>query len=126
MEQTPPGLVAAMVYLREQNLLAREAEFALAQDLMQGGAWREGMIESECTAFLDIAIQRAVELGLEPADAGALRGLIESLVEERLDFVTQRGMGAIGPLMGIVMGQAQGVDGKEVSAILREIIQQHI
>jgi Glu-tRNA(Gln) amidotransferase subunit E-like FAD-binding protein len=35
-------------------------------------------------------------------------------------------MGAIGPLMGIVMGQAQGVDGKEVSAILREIIQQHI
>ncbi len=126
MEQTPPGLVAAMVYLREQNLLAREAELALAQDLMQGGAWREGMIESECTAFLDIAIQRAVELGLEPADAGALRGLIESLVEERLDFVKQRGMGAIGPLMGIVMGQAQGVDGKEVSAILREIIQQHI
>ena len=126
MEQTPPLLVAAMVYLREQNLLAREAELPLAQDLMKGGAWRDGMSESECTAFLDIAIQRAAELGLEPADAGALRGLIESLVDERLDFVKERGMGAIGPLMGIVMGQAQGVDGKEVSTLLREIIQQHI
>ncbi len=126
MEQVPPRLVAAMVHLREQNLLAREAEATLAQDLMEGGAWSDGMIESECTAFLDIAIQRAVELGLEPADAGELRGLIESLVEERLDFVKERGMGAIGPLMGIVMGQSQGVDGKEVSTILREVIQQHI
>ena len=93
---------------------------------MEGGAWKDGMAESECTAFLDIAIQRAAELGLEPADAGELRGLIESLVKERLDFVKERGMGAIGPLMGIVMGQAQGVDGKEVSSILREVIQQHI
>jgi glutamyl-tRNA(Gln) amidotransferase subunit E len=44
---------------------------------------------------------------------------------ERLDFVKERGMGAMGPLMGVVMGACPGVDGKEVSAVLRTIIQRH-
>ena len=122
----PPVLCIAMQYLREQGLLAREAEFELAEDLVQGGAWRNAMDEAAFSVFLDIAAQRAVELGLEPADAGALREMIEEIVNDRIDFVKERGMAAIGPLMGIVMSQSKGVDGKEVSQILRELIQQHV
>ena len=84
------------------------------------------MDEAAFSVFLDIASQRAGELGLEPADAGALREMIEEIVNDRIDFVKERGMAAIGPLMGIVMSQSKGVDGKEVSQILRELIQQHV
>ena len=65
------------------------------------------------------------EHGLVPADVGDLESIVEQLVLERLDFVKERGMGAMGPLMGVVMGACPGVDGKEVSAVLRTIIQRH-
>jgi glutamyl-tRNA(Gln) amidotransferase subunit E len=39
-----------------------------------------------------------------------------------LDFVKERGMGAIGPLMGVVMQQAGAADGKAVSALLKQAI----
>ena len=36
----------------------------------------------------------------------------------------ERGFGAIGPLMGVVMGAAKGADGREVSERLKAAIQQ--
>jgi glutamyl-tRNA(Gln) amidotransferase subunit E len=60
---------------------------------------------------------------LAPADIGGLEDVIKGIVEERLDFVQERGMGAMGPLMGVVMQAAVGADGKEVSALLRAAIQ---
>jgi glutamyl-tRNA(Gln) amidotransferase subunit E len=67
----------------------------------------------------------AQENNLTPADVGDLESIVEGIVMERLDFVKERGMGAMGPLMGVVMGACPGVDGKEVSAVLRTIIQRH-
>ena len=67
----------------------------------------------------------AQEHNLVPADVGDLESIVEGIVMERLDFVKERGMGAMGPLMGVVMGACPGVDGKEVSAVLRTIIQRH-
>lgn len=125
-EGITPTLCIAMQYLREKDLLAREAEFNLAEDMLKGGFWRENMDKEAFSAFIDIASQRAKELGLEPADAGALREMIEQIIHQRIEFVKERGMAAIGPLMGVVMSQSKGVDGKEVSQILRELIQQHI
>jgi glutamyl-tRNA(Gln) amidotransferase subunit E len=50
-----------------------------------------------------------------------LSGIVSRIVAERKEFVAERGMGALGPLMGIVMEQVRGsVDGKVVSALLRE------
>ena len=60
---------------------------------------------------------------LAPADLGGLEDVIQGIVNERLDFVKERGMGAMGPLMGVVMQAAGGADGKEVSALLRAAIQ---
>ena len=60
---------------------------------------------------------------LAPADLGGLEDVIQGIVDDRLEFVKERGMGAMGPLMGIVMQAAGGADGKEVSALLRAAIQ---
>ena len=67
-------------------------------------------------------IAYAEQHGLKPADESELGDIIAAVVAERLDFVKERGMGAIGPLMGVVMQQAGAADGKAVSALLRQAI----
>jgi glutamyl-tRNA(Gln) amidotransferase subunit E len=47
-------------------------------------------------------------------------------VQDRQEFVREKGMGALGPLMGIVMEEVRGsVDGKLVSQVLRQEISRH-
>ena len=66
----------------------------------------------------------ALQTHVEANDLGTVDvGDLAAIVAERLDFVRERGMGAMGPLMGVVMQAAQGADGKEVSALLRAAIQ---
>ena len=67
-------------------------------------------------------ISYAEQHGLKPADESELGDIIAAVVAERLDFVKERGMGAIGPLMGVVMQQAGAADGKAVSALLKQAI----
>ena len=67
-------------------------------------------------------IAYAEQHGLKPADESELGDIIAAVVAERLDFVKERGMGAIGPLMGVVMQQAGAADGKTVSALLKQAI----
>ena len=67
-------------------------------------------------------IAYAEQHGLKPADESELSDIIDAVVAERLDFVKERGMGAIGPLMGVVMQQAGAADGKAVSALLKQAI----
>ncbi len=70
-----------------------------------------------------ITIEKALEsLGLGK-HGESLEEIIDKVVEERLDFVKQRGKGAIGPLMGPVMQKARGrFDGKAVSEALSKKI----
>mgnify|MGYP001161191794 FL=1 len=68
-------------------------------------------------------IAYAEQHGLKPANESELSDIIAAVVAERLEFVKERGMGAIGPLMGVVMQQAGAADGKAVSALLRQAIQ---
>lgn len=52
-----------------------------------------------------------------------LAAIVGRVVAERADFVRERGMGALGPLMGIVMAEVRGsADGKIVAGLLREAI----
>ena len=64
----------------------------------------------------------AEEHGLKPADESQLADIISAVVADRTDFIKERGMGAIGPLMGVVMQQAGAADGKAVSALLKQAI----
>lgn len=50
-----------------------------------------------------------------------LEEIVRRIVRERQDFIAERGMGALGPLMGVVMAEVRGsVDGKLVSEALRK------
>ncbi len=62
------------------------------------------------------------EGGAAGAEEGA-RAFIRALVEERKEFVLQRGEAAHGPLMGPVMKEWRGkVDGQRLADMLREEI----
>ena len=71
---------------------------------------------------LDQILAYAEEHGLKPADESQLADIISAVVADRTDFIKERGMGAIGPLMGVVMQQAGAADGKAVSALLKQAI----
>ena len=93
----------------------------------QGELTRESINEvilhfAERHPTLSDVIDYADKHGLKPADESALAEIISSVVEERIEFIRQRGMAAIGPLMGVVMQQAGAADGKAVSALLKEAI----
>jgi glutamyl-tRNA(Gln) amidotransferase subunit E len=63
------------------------------------------------------------KLGLEAVDSDEARKIIEQIVNERSDFVKEKGMAAIGGLMGPVMGALRGkIDGKQANELLTEAI----
>ncbi len=65
--------------------------------------------------------------GLETVGDEEIREIIVDVIEDRIDFVEEREMGAVGPLMGVVMEDLKGkADGEKVSEILREEIQKRI
>ncbi len=91
----------------------------------------EGLYSKEA---LSQVLGRMLEHGEDAADAAGALGLsgvslegveerVRAIVAERADFVRERGMAALGPLMGVVMGEFKGqVDGAELSRLLKEAI----
>lgn len=63
------------------------------------------------------------DLGLQRMDSGEAEAVVVIIVKEREAFVREKGMGAVGPLMGPVMERLRGkVDGKMVSELLKQEI----
>ena len=63
-------------------------------------------------------------LGFTGADVSQIEEFAEKIVTERADFVSEKQFSAVGPLMGVVMGQFRGkADGKLVSEVLRKKIE---
>ena len=110
-DREPPMLVANVLRLKEQGVLARDHMDAVIEAFSGQEAPYEALL-AHCQTN-----------GLAPADLGDLATIINDIVNQRLDFVKERGMGAMGPLMGVVMQAAGGADGKEVSALLKAAIQ---
>jgi len=130
-EGAEPGLAARTLlqYLpglaHAERVRTRLSEVFTA--LREGGFAKEAL--PELFARLDEAPERPLAeavaaAGLEAADAGAVEDVVRRVVEERAGFVRERGMGAIGPLMGPVMAELRGkADGKLVSERLRAAIE---
>lgn len=65
----------------------------------------------------------ASQLGFTGTDSSEIESFVESIIVDRQEFISQKGIGAVGPLMGVVMREFRGkVDGKMVSNILEEKI----
>jgi glutamyl-tRNA(Gln) amidotransferase subunit E len=69
------------------------------------------------------AAAKAIESHAGGISDEELTAIVRKIVAERMEFVTEKGMRALGPLMGVVMEEARGkVDGKKVSEVLRSEI----
>ena len=113
-ESVQPAVLSTILTVREAGGITREG----IEQVVDNFAQAHHVTVQEIEAY-------AGENDLVPADIGDLESIVEGIVLERIDFVQERGMGAMGPLMGVVMGACPGVDGKEVSAVLRAMIQRH-
>ncbi len=81
-------------------------------------------LDASPTQELAAAIKAA---GAEAADDSELDAVITRVISERQDFVKQRGMAAMGPLMGPVMAELRGkVDGAVISQRLKAAIEKAI
>lgn len=73
------------------------------------------------------AQEAADNLGLKGVDMGSVENMIDDIISQRQDFIAQRGVEAVGPLMGIVMKELRGsVDGKIISGILKNKIEMQL
>jgi glutamyl-tRNA(Gln) amidotransferase subunit E len=106
-----PELCANIMAVKEAGLITRESINEIIEHF-------KGM-----TPNSDQIAEYGEANGFKPADEGDLGAIIEGIVAERADFVKERGMGAMGPLMGAVMQAVGAADGKVVSALLRQAIQ---
>ncbi|MDP7445922.1 MAG: Glu-tRNA(Gln) amidotransferase subunit GatE [Candidatus Thalassarchaeaceae archaeon] len=109
------GALAVAIHLREIGAMTREGietlvEAAETEDIQSLMRWMS---------------EEAISRGFTPADSGAVEAAVDAAIDESTDLVRDRGMGAVGPLMGIVMQKLGGsADGKTVSEVLREKIRE--
>ena len=98
--------------------------------LSQGRFSKEGIpdllryLSKNPEADVDTAIK---QVGLSSAGIDEIQKIIKKIVKEREDFVKQKGISALSPLMGVVMKELRGkADGKVISEILKKEIQKII
>lgn len=131
LEQAVEPVLAARVLTQIlPGLENRDAVLALVP--AAANALREGTFAKE--AFEDVlaaiskgatTVEAAIkEAGAEAADESLVDEVINRIVGDREDFVKERGMAAMGPLMGPVMAELRGkADGSVISKKLTAAIQ---
>lgn len=95
-------------------------------------ALRDGKFAKEAVADVLAALDGDVSLdiagaisaaGAESADESEVDAIIAGIIASRLDFVQERGMASMGPLMGPVMEELRGkADGAVISKKLKEAL----
>jgi Archaeal Glu-tRNAGln amidotransferase subunit E (contains GAD domain) len=98
------------------------------KNLAEGKIAKEGIPEilrffaEDPDRYIDEAIERSGKMDLSGAEE-----IIEEIVQEKLDFIKERGKGSFSPLMGLVMRKLRGkVDGKVVGEILEKKISESV
>ncbi|HIG03449.1 MAG TPA: Glu-tRNA(Gln) amidotransferase subunit GatE [Candidatus Poseidoniales archaeon] len=125
----PTELLAITLAVRDAGDMTREGIVPLASEFLSTGVWPfAGLMTAETTKeLISEMTRRAESQGFKPADSSDLLAIVKAVLDDRADFVAERGMGAMGPLMGVVMGAAGGAaDGKVISALLRQEIQKRM
>jgi len=72
----------------------------------------------------EITVEGAARsLGIGGVKKGELETAIDKLIESKMDFIREKGLNSVGPLMGVIMKEFRGkVSGQEVSMMLTEKI----
>ncbi|MFQ3343556.1 MAG: glutamyl-tRNA(Gln) amidotransferase subunit E [Candidatus Thalassarchaeaceae archaeon] len=109
--------LAVAIHLRESDSLTREGILPLSKL-----AIKSNIPSSDLVSWMS---DRIANLGFAPADTRAVEAAVDEAIEEMRDMVKERGFGALGPLMGVVMKKLGGsADGKLVNSILRAKIEE--
>ena len=116
----PMPVLTLSLHACEEGIITREGLIPMAHSLLIEGPTHT---EAEFPKRLKWFCEKADSNGYTPADSSAVEDAVDQILADRADFVTERGLGAIGPLMGPVMGKLGGAaDGKVVSEILKQKI----
>jgi glutamyl-tRNA(Gln) amidotransferase subunit E len=72
----------------------------------------------------ELTIEKAIGmLGIGVVESGELEAAIDRIIGSRMDFIIEKGMNSVGPLMGVIMKELRGkVSGQEISRLLTEKI----
>ena len=112
----PYALLCLALTCREQGNMTREGVIPLSSKALNQGVW-----PTDRDVMLTWFTTTSEEDGFKPADEASIETIVDEILAERADFIAERGMGAMGPLMGVILGKlGNGADGKKVSAILKE------
>ena len=110
-EKIKPLSVA--IYLRENGKITKEAIPQLVEDAISG----------DLTSIERWMISESETRGLFPMEESEIEKVVIEVILEKSDFIEERGMSSIGPLMGIVLQKlGPSADGKIVSDILKQEI----
>jgi Glu-tRNA(Gln) amidotransferase subunit E-like FAD-binding protein len=115
----PWELLALLVYSKEKGIITREGMIPL------GSKYVLNTVEDFSTfdKKLDWISKTADIEGFTPADSSSVEEAIDAIIADKLDFIKDKGMASVGPLMGMVMAKLGGsADGKLVNSILLEKI----
>ncbi|WP_290597954.1 MULTISPECIES: Glu-tRNA(Gln) amidotransferase subunit GatE [unclassified Archaeoglobus] len=135
VEKLQPTVVArvlhtAPAYLRKDGVdigRLREKHFRMVLDLIADGKMAKEGAEEALKILAENPSASGEEVLKKLGSAEDVDEFIRKLVEERADFVRERGEGAFKPLMGLVMKEFRGkVDGKVVAEKLRKAIEEKI
>ena len=118
LEKVSIKILAALLFVRESGGVTRDGLVNLGINMiLEGGTNIEGGVSN----FIEQSFNKAEILGLKPSDLGSIEEVIDRILEERADFIAERGMGAMGPLMGVVISElGSSADGKTISKLLSE------
>ncbi len=137
MQQVPEANATSVVRTLETILYELEKEGAPVNNITEEHFFQlfrlqsEGKIPNEAVGNILKIIAGKPELNVDKAAQSLgigmkeveLEAAIERLIESKMDFIKEKGMNSISPLMGLVMKEFRGkVSGKEVSRILKEKI----
>ena len=114
--EVPWPVLKLAIHAREAGIVTREGVVPMARIL-----WLEGpSVDSDFDQSLEWFSTKVDENGFAPAETGAVEAAVDEVLAENADMIRERGMGAMGPLMGAVMGKLGGAaDGKVVSDIFK-------
>ena len=123
ISEVPWELLALLIYAKEEKLITREGVIPIAKLYLMDLHPTNYSFEEKLSWLSEIAKSE----GFAPADSTLVEEAVDFILLERADFVKDRGMSSVGPLMGMVMSKLGGsADGKLVSQMLLEKIKKII